>query len=79
MTISEKIILNLNNKQKHILKIWFNSNDIMYNETIKYLKNNYLLMKEDFNNNLFIKEVFPDFLSPYTTILKVIYYIKYNI
>ena len=24
MTISEKIILNLNNKQKHILKIWFN-------------------------------------------------------
>lgn len=56
ITISEKIILNINNKQKHILKIWFNSNDIMYNETIKYLKNNYLSMKEEFNNNIFIKE-----------------------
>jgi len=68
MTISEKIILNLTNKQKHILKIWFNSNDLMYNETIKYLKNNYLLMKEDFNNNLFIKE----YIIFYDSILKKI-------
>lgn len=74
MTISEKIILNLNNKQKHILKIWFNSNDIMYNETIKYLKNNYLLMKEDFNNNLFIKE----YIIFYDSILKKISNINYQ-
>ena len=56
ITISEKIILNLNNEQKHILKVWFKSNDMMYNETIKYLKNNYILMKEEFNNNTSIIE-----------------------
>jgi transposase len=55
MTISEKITLNLNFEQKHILKMWFKSNDIMYNETIKYLKNNYKLMKDEFNNNNFIQ------------------------
>ena len=56
MTISQKIILTLNDKQKHILKIWFKSNDLMYNETIKYLKDNYLSMKTEFSDNIFITE-----------------------
>jgi hypothetical protein len=40
---SEKIILRLNNEQKEILNSWFKSNDLMYNETIKFIKNNYSL------------------------------------
>jgi len=56
MTISQKNILTLNDKQKHILKIWFKSNDLMYNETIKYLKDNYLSMKTEFSDNIFITE-----------------------
>jgi len=56
MTISEKIMLDLDTDQKHILKMWFKSNDMMYNQTVKYLKDNYQLMKDEFNNNPFINE-----------------------
>jgi len=47
---SEKIILNLNKEQKLILSYWFKSNDLMYNETIKFIKDNYINLKNEFNN-----------------------------
>lgn len=52
----------------------------MYNETIKYLKNNYLLMKEDFNNNLFIKEyiIFCDRIKGAVYQKLCLYYKKIN-
>jgi putative transposase len=54
--ISEKVYLILNNEQKHILKIWFKVNDLMYNTTLKYLKNNYINLKNEFENNQLFKE-----------------------
>ena len=56
LIISKKIFLSLNSNQKHVLKIWFKSNDLMYNETIKYLKNNYQNMKEEFSHNSDIQQ-----------------------
>ena len=56
LIISKKIHLLLNSNQKHVLKIWFKSNDQMYNETIKYLKDNYKDMKNEFLENSTIKE-----------------------
>jgi len=47
---SEKIILNLSKEQQQILSYWFKSNDLMYNETIKFIKNNYINLKNEFNN-----------------------------
>lgn len=59
---SEKIILKLNNEQKEILNYWFKSNDLMYNETIKFIKNNYIYFKNEFDN--FINtQLFIDFLE----------------
>ena len=59
---SEKIILRLNNEQKEILNSWFKSNDLMYNETIKFIKNNYIYFKNEFDN--FINtQLFIDFLE----------------
>ena len=47
--ISEKIFLKLNKEQKEILNYWFKSNDLMYNETIKFIKNNYIYFKNEFD------------------------------
>ena len=59
---SEKIILRLNNEQKEILNSWFKSNDLMYNETIKFIKDNYIYFKNEFDN--FINtQLFIDFLE----------------
>ena len=55
---SDKITLILNKEQQHILKLWFKCNDNMYNETIKFIKNNYLIFKEEFNNSNVIKDFF---------------------
>lgn len=48
---SKKITLILNKEQQHILKAWYKSNDLMYNETLKFIKNNYLEFKNEFNNS----------------------------
>lgn len=53
---SKKITLILNKDQKHILKVWYKSNDLMYNETLKFIKNNYLEFKNEFNNSEIIKD-----------------------
>jgi len=59
---SEKITLRLNNEQKEILNSWFKSNDLMYNETIKFIKDNYIYFKNEFDN--FINtQLFIDFLE----------------
>ena len=56
LIISKKVHLSLNSAQRHVLKIWFKSNDLMYNETIKYLKNNYQNMKNEFLENNTIQD-----------------------
>jgi len=68
LTICDKINLKLNKEQKHILKVWFNSNDLMYNETIKFLKDNYILMKNEFNNN--------ENIQKYIKLYNEIYFLK---
>ena len=55
---SDKITLILNKEQKHIFKLWFKCNDNMYNETLKFIKNNYLIFKEEFDNSQVIKDFF---------------------
>ena len=55
---SDKITLILNKEQKHIFKLWFKCNDNMYNETLKFIKNNYLIFKEEFDNSQVIKNFF---------------------
>ena len=52
---SKKIILLLNPEQRHILKIWYNCNDKMYNETLKFIKDNYINFNEEFDNSIEIK------------------------
>ena len=56
--VSKKIILEFNKDQKHILKQWFKANDLMYNETIKFIKENFIIMKNEYNNNEDIKLMF---------------------
>ena len=56
--ISQKIYLDLTNEQKHILKMWFKSNDKMYNETLKFLKFNSKNFEEEYDKNENIKVYF---------------------
>ena len=56
LKITDKIYLKFNKKQKHVLKLWFETNDLMYNTTIKFIKDNFQNMKNDFNNSLEIFE-----------------------
>ncbi len=48
---SKNIVLLLNKEQKDILNIWFKCNDLMYNETIKFIKDNYIKLKKEFDEN----------------------------
>jgi len=41
----KKIILQPNDKQKKILLDWLNSVRLMYNQTLKFIKNRYMLKK----------------------------------
>ena len=53
----QKVKMLLNSEQKEIINKWFYSYTCMYNETLKYIKNNYKLTKNDITRSILVEEL----------------------